>query len=80
MKKISYRYCVKANHGTEENPEYVDTFVGKTLIVHTEEEYEQNIQIAQQEAYNGEYSIEEEEDPVAGPTADDVLNALLGVM
>ena len=80
MKKISYRYCVKANHGTEENPEYVDTFLNKTLISHTEEEYEQNIQIAQQEAYNGEYSIEEEEDPVAEPTAEDVLNALLGVM
>ena len=80
MKKISYELCIKANYGTEENPSYVDTFVGKTLNSYTEEEYEQNIQIAQQEAYNGEYSIEEEEDPVAEPTADDVLNALLGVM
>ena len=80
MKKIFYQYCVKANYGTEENPNYVDTFVDKTLICHTDEEYERNIQLAQQEAYNGEYTVEEEEDPVPEPTADDVINALLGVM
>ena len=79
MKKISYQYCVKANYGTEENPEYVDTFLNKTLSCHTDEEYERNIQLAQQEAYNGEYTVEEVEDPVAEPTADDILNAMLGV-
>ena len=43
---------------------------------------EANEEIAKQEADNGEYTIEDDgqPDPVAEPTADDVLNALLGVM
>lgn len=63
MKKISYQYCVKANYGTEENPNYVDTFVDKTLNCHTDEEYEKSLPIAQQEAYNGEYTVEEVDEP-----------------
>lgn len=80
MKKISYQYCVKANHGTEENPIYVDTFLDKTLHCHTDEEYEKNLLIAQQEAYNGEYDVEELPDPEPVVTTDDILNAMLGVM
>ena len=67
MKKISYQYCVKANHGTEETPKYVDTFLDKTLSCYTDVEYEQSIQTAKQEAYNGKYIVEEVLDPV--PTA-----------
>lgn len=63
MKKISYKYCVKANYGTEENPNYVDTFLNKTLSCHTDEEYEKNLLIAKQEAYNGEYTVEEVDEP-----------------
>ena len=65
MKKISYKYCVKSNYGTEENPEYVDAFLGKTLSCHTDEEYEKNLLVAQQEAYNGEYTVEEVDEPEA---------------
>lgn len=80
MKKITYKFCSISSYEIEEKTEYVTTFLNKTLSCHTDEEYERNIQLAQQEAYNGEYTVEEVEDPVAEPTADDVLNALLGVM
>ena len=64
MKKISYQYCVKSNHGTEDHPAYVDTFLGKTLVCRTAEEYEQGIQTAKQEAYKGKYTVEDVPDPV----------------
>lgn len=43
---------------------------------------ETNEEIAKREADNGAYTIEDDgqETPAAEPTADDVLNALLGVM
>lgn len=43
---------------------------------------EANEEIAKAEAYNGEYTIEDDgqPDPVAEPTADEILNAMLGVM
>lgn len=42
---------------------------------------EANEEIAKAEAYNGEYTIEEIEVPVPviEPTADEILNAMLGV-
>lgn len=75
MKKISYQYCMKANYDTEENPEYVDTFLDKTLNCHTDEEYERNIQLAQQEAYNGKYTVEEIPEEVSEPTWQDKIEA-----
>lgn len=42
---------------------------------------EVNEETAKKEAYNGEYTIidDGQPDPVAEPTADEVLNAMLGV-
>ena len=42
---------------------------------------EANEQIAKQEAYNGEYTIEDDglPEPVAEPTTGEILNAMLGV-
>ena len=41
----------------------------------------ETFEIAKREAYNGEYTIEDdgEPEPTQEPTTDDVLNALLGV-
>ena len=77
MKKISYQYCMKANYGTEEYPEYVDIFLDKTLNCHTDEELEKNLLIAKREAYNGEYTIEEipVEDVIETPTQLDEIQA-----
>lgn len=42
---------------------------------------EANEEAAKQEAYNGEYTIEDDgqPEPVAEATTDDILNAMLGV-
>ncbi len=42
---------------------------------------EANEEIAKAEAYNGEYTIEDDgqPEPVAEPTTDEILNAMLGV-
>ena len=48
----------------------------------TEEVFNANLPMVQEVAYNGEYTVEGEFDPQPAeePTADEVLNAMLGVM
>ena len=52
------------------------------IVCPTEDVLNANLPIAQKEAYNGEYTVEGEFDPVpeAEPTADEILDAMLGVM
>lgn len=42
---------------------------------------ETNLEIAKKEAYNGEYTIEDDGEPAPEPeaSADEIINALLGV-
>ena len=71
------------------NPVFVDeiqeeievVFSQKTLVCKTQEIFDASMPIAQAEAYNGEITVDGELDPepVTEPTADEVLNALLGV-
>lgn len=77
MKKISYQYCMKANHGTEETPKYVDIFLDKTLSCYTDVEYERNLLLAQKEAYNGAYTVEDDgqPNPEEMPSQLDILEA-----
>lgn len=76
MKLLKYNLATKVNTGTKEKPEY-------TIILSRVEMpwNEANEEIAKREAYNGEYTIEDDgqPEPVTEPTADDVVNALLGV-
>ena len=76
-KVIKYNYCTKVNYGTEEEPKIEEILSPVTMGWN-----EVNEEIAKKEAYNGEYTIEEDEqaEPEPVETADDVLNALLGVM
>ena len=76
MKIIKYNLCTRVNHGTEKAP------VWKEILSPVEMGWnEENEEIAKREAYNGEYTIEEDgqAEPESVETADDVLNALLGV-
>ena len=77
MKEIKYNLCIKVNHGTEESPVMVETLSPVTMGWS-----EANEEIAKREAHNGEYTIEDDgkPEPVAEPTTDDILNAMLGVM
>lgn len=75
-KVIKYNLCTKVNHGTEENPQIEEILFPVTMGWN-----DANEEIAKKEAYNGEYTIEDDgqPEPVAEPTTDDLLNALLGV-
>ena len=76
MKVLKYRLMTEVNDGTEEQPDIQQIFSGVTMGWS-----ESNEEIAKREAYNGEYTVEDdgEPDPTQDPTTDDVLNALLGV-
>ena len=76
MKVLKYRLMTEVNHGTEEQPDIQQIFSDVCLGWS-----ESNEEIAKREAYNGEYTVEDdgEPDPTQDPTTDDVLNALLGV-
>ena len=76
MKVLKYRLMTEVNHGTEEQPDIQQIFSGVSL-----EWSEANEELAKREAYNGEYTIEDdgEPEPESEPSTDEVLNALLGV-
>lgn len=60
MKVIKYLLCSRANHGTEEKPVWEDSFLQKEIRC-AADKLEANEEIAKREAYNGEYTIEDEE-------------------
>lgn len=65
MKVIKYQLCTEVNHGTEDEPKIEQVFSAVMLGWS-----EANEQIAKAEAYNGEYTIEDdgEPEPVIPPT------------
>ena len=72
MKKIKYKsLSCQINKGTEENPIMEDVLLEK-VIDYTEA----NEEIAKREAYNGEYTIEDDGQPkVYQPTVQEQLDA-----
>lgn len=71
MKYLKYQYCVKINHGTEENPSYEDVLYDKVTGWN-----EANEEIAKREAYNGEYTIEDDGvEEISEPTWQDKIEA-----
>ena len=60
MKVLKYRLMTEINHGTEEQPDIQQIFSAITLRWN-----EINEEIAKREAYNGEYTIEEIEEPIS---------------
>lgn len=75
MKIIKYNLCTKINSGTEEAPVREDNLSPVEMPWS-----KTNEEIAKKEAYNGEYTIEDDGCPEPDTTTtDDVLNALLGV-
>lgn len=68
MKIIKYKFLsCEVNHGTEENPKYKQIFLNKELNCPTEAIFNDSLPIAQEEAYNGEYTIEGEYDHPTAP-------------
>ena len=58
MKILKYNLCTKVNHGTEEEPQIEEMLSPATMGWN-----EANEEIAKREAYNGEYTIEDDGQP-----------------
>ena len=58
MKILKYNLCTKVNHGTEEEPKIEEILSPVTMGWN-----EANEEIAKKEAYNGEYTIEDDGQP-----------------
>ena len=71
MKVLKYRLCTEVNHGTEEHPDIHKIFDSITL-----ELCEANEEIAKREAYNGEYTIEDDGEPEPPPTTEQRVSDL----
>ena len=70
MKVIKYQLCTEINHGTKEQPKIEQVFSGVSLGWS-----EANEEIAKAEAYNGEYTIEDDGEPEPGPSQLDRIEA-----
>lgn len=72
MKVIKYRFLsCEVNHGTEENPDIKQIFMEKVVSPWTAE----NETIVKAEAYNGEYTIEDDGEPEPSPSQIDRIEA-----
>lgn len=67
MKRITYQIMSEVNHGTEEQPDIQQIF-NEVMIECGEDVFESNFATAQREAYNGEVTVEDIEDPIVEPT------------
>ena len=70
MKVIKYKLGTKVNHGTEEQPDIQRIFSDVSMGWS-----EANEEIAKREAYNGEYTIEDDGEPEPEPTEQEQLRA-----
>jgi hypothetical protein len=69
MKILKYNLCTKVNHGTEQIPVWEDVLYPVIMGWN-----EANEELAKQEAYNGEYTIESVEETTE-PTQLDKIEA-----
>lgn len=70
MKVIKYQLCTEVNHGTEDEPKIEQVFSAVTLGWS-----DANEKIAKAEAYNGEYTVEDNGEPESAPTQIDRIEA-----
>lgn len=71
MKRIKYFYNIPVNKGTEESPEWEDNLFPKSNPWN-----EANEEIAKREAYNGEYTVEDDGvEEVTTPSQLDAIEA-----
>lgn len=66
-KIIKYKFLsAEINHGTEQQPEIEQIFLDKILVC-PDAQLEANKEIARKEAYNGEYTVEDDRTAVQVP-------------
>ena len=71
MKVLKYRLMAEVNHGTEENP-IIEQILTEKIVSPASAE---NEELAKREAYNGEYTIEDDGQPEPEPTEQEQLRA-----
>lgn len=71
-KVLKYSLCTRVNHGTEEEPK-IEEILSPVIMGWNEA----NEEIAKREAYNGEYTIEDDgqPDPADTPSQLDIIEA-----
>jgi len=74
MKLIKYQLIQEINIGAEDNPLVEQIFHTKEIRC-SDSSFEVNFNIAQDEAYNGEVTVEDIPDEEAEPTQLDVIEA-----
>lgn len=70
MKVLKYRLMTEVNHGTEDEPK-----IEQVVYAVTMRWSETNEKIAKAEAYNSEYTIEDDGEPEPAPTQLDRIDA-----
>lgn len=77
MKIIKYILAIKTNIGTKKEPVWEISEGGRVELKCTESNLEANEAIAKKEAYNSEYTIEDDgqPDPVEVPSQLDIIEA-----
>ena len=71
MKVLKYRRMKEENHGTEEHPDIQQIFSDVSMGWN-----EANEELAKREAYNGEYTIEDDGKPEPPPTTEQRVSDL----
>ena len=71
MKVLKYRLMTEVNYGTEEQPNIQQIFSDVPYVQWSEA----NEEIAKREAYNGEYTIDDDGQPEPEPTEQEQLRA-----
>lgn len=76
MKIIKYKIHTHINRGTEDEPKIEEVFYPVEMSWN-----EANEETAKAEAYNGEYTIEDDGqlESITEPTSEELFNVLLGV-
>lgn len=79
MKKIKYQYLsCEVNLGTEEEPNIEQVIIGKTIECPTQDVYDANYPIAEEEAIPGTIEVMGEfDEEVIEPSAQDDTDAML---
>lgn len=70
MKVLKYRLMTEVNYGTDEQPDIQQIFSDVSMGWS-----EGNEEIAKREAYNGEYTVEDDGEPEPEPTEQEQLRA-----
>lgn len=76
-KVIKYKFLsCEINHGTEEQPDFEQVFLEKSIECKTQAQYDVNLPIVSKEAYNGEYTVVGEfEEESTEPSQLDIIEA-----